>query len=103
MPLSTMAQQRLLKLCYWHWAPEDDARHARGTDAEDLTGPLLPGRVGRAVAGDPEVLALARGEEPRAAQLDVARIEVLKDAAATSMYGSRGANGVIVITTKRAR
>ncbi len=34
---------------------------------------------------------------------DVARIEVLKDAAATSMYGSRGANGVIVITTKRAR
>jgi TonB-dependent SusC/RagA subfamily outer membrane receptor len=34
---------------------------------------------------------------------DVARIEVLKDAAATSMYGSRGANGVIVITTKRAK
>jgi TonB-dependent starch-binding outer membrane protein SusC len=34
---------------------------------------------------------------------DVARIEVLKDAAATSMYGSRGANGVIVITTKRGR
>ncbi|PYO88301.1 MAG: hypothetical protein DMD38_04405 [Gemmatimonadetes bacterium] len=34
---------------------------------------------------------------------DVARIEVLKDAAATGMYGSRGANGVIVITTKRAR
>ena len=34
---------------------------------------------------------------------DVARIEVLKDASATSMYGSRGANGVIVITTKRAR
>ena len=34
---------------------------------------------------------------------DVARIEVLKDAGATSAYGSRGANGVIVITTKRAR
>jgi TonB-dependent SusC/RagA subfamily outer membrane receptor len=33
---------------------------------------------------------------------DVARIEVLKDAAATSAYGSRGANGVIVITTRRA-
>jgi len=28
---------------------------------------------------------------------------VLKDAGATSQYGSRGANGVIVITTKRAR
>src|SRR5205807_6360611 len=34
---------------------------------------------------------------------DVARIEVLKDAGAAGMYGSRGANGVIVITTKRAR
>jgi TonB-dependent starch-binding outer membrane protein SusC len=33
---------------------------------------------------------------------DVGRIDVLKDAAATSIYGSRGANGVIIITTKRA-
>ena len=32
---------------------------------------------------------------------DVARIEVLKDAATKSMYGVRGANGVIKITTKR--
>ncbi len=31
----------------------------------------------------------------------VASISVLKDAAAASMYGARGANGVIVITTKR--
>ena len=33
---------------------------------------------------------------------DVARIDVLKDAAAAGLYGSRGANGVIVIKTKRA-
>jgi TonB-dependent SusC/RagA subfamily outer membrane receptor len=33
---------------------------------------------------------------------DVARIDVLKDASATGLYGSRGANGVIVIVTKRA-
>jgi TonB-dependent SusC/RagA subfamily outer membrane receptor len=32
---------------------------------------------------------------------DIESIEVLKDAAATAMYGVRGANGVIVITTKR--
>ena len=32
---------------------------------------------------------------------DVAKIEVLKDIGATSYYGVRGANGVIVITTKR--
>ncbi|MGX5816767.1 SusC/RagA family TonB-linked outer membrane protein [Chitinophaga lutea] len=32
---------------------------------------------------------------------DIERIEVLKDADATAIYGSRGANGVILITTKR--
>ncbi len=32
---------------------------------------------------------------------DVESISVLKDANATAMYGSRGANGVILITTKR--
>ena len=31
---------------------------------------------------------------------DIASVTVLKDAAATAIYGSRGANGVIVITTK---
>lgn len=33
---------------------------------------------------------------------DIASIEVLKDADATAIYGSRGANGVILITTKKA-
>ena len=32
---------------------------------------------------------------------NIASVEVLKDAASTSMYGSRGANGVILITTKK--
>lgn len=32
---------------------------------------------------------------------DIQSIEVLKDANATAIYGSRGANGVIIITTKR--
>ena len=31
---------------------------------------------------------------------DIQSMEVLKDASATSMYGSRGANGVIIVTTK---
>ncbi|MDH5605048.1 MAG: SusC/RagA family TonB-linked outer membrane protein, partial [Cyclobacteriaceae bacterium] len=34
---------------------------------------------------------------------DIKSIEVLKDAAATSIYGSRGANGVILITTNRGK
>jgi TonB-dependent SusC/RagA subfamily outer membrane receptor len=34
---------------------------------------------------------------------EIARIEVLKDAAATAFYGMRGSNGVVVITSKRGR
>ena len=33
---------------------------------------------------------------------DIESIEVLKDHAATALYGSRGANGVVIITTRRA-
>ena len=32
---------------------------------------------------------------------DIESIEVLKDASATAIYGSRGANGVVIITTKK--
>jgi len=34
---------------------------------------------------------------------DIESIEVLKDASATAIYGSRGANGVILITTKKGK
>ncbi len=34
---------------------------------------------------------------------DIESIEILKDASATGIYGARGANGVILITTKRAK
>jgi TonB-dependent SusC/RagA subfamily outer membrane receptor len=34
---------------------------------------------------------------------DIEKIEVLKDIGSTSMYGGRGANGVIVIKTRRGR
>jgi len=34
---------------------------------------------------------------------DIANIDVLKDASATAIYGSRGSGGVIIITTKRGR
>ena len=68
-------------------------RSIRGNPGDD--DPLIvvdgiPSAAGAAVLAD-------------IAPTDVARIEVLKDAGATSQYGSRGANGVIVITTKRAR
>jgi TonB-dependent starch-binding outer membrane protein SusC len=34
---------------------------------------------------------------------DIESIEVLKDASATAIYGSRGANGVVIITTRRGK
>lgn len=34
---------------------------------------------------------------------DIASIEILKDASSTAIYGSRGANGVVMITTKRGK
>ena len=34
---------------------------------------------------------------------DIQSIEILKDASATAIYGSRGANGVILVTTKKGR
>src|SRR5690606_31650381 len=34
---------------------------------------------------------------------DIETITILKDAASTAIYGSQGANGVIVVTTKRAK
>lgn len=34
---------------------------------------------------------------------NIASVDILKDASATAIYGSRGSNGVIIITTKRGR
>jgi len=34
---------------------------------------------------------------------DVATVDILKDASATAIYGSRGANGVVLITTKKGK
>lgn len=35
--------------------------------------------------------------------IDIESIEILKDASATAIYGSRGANGVVLVTTKRGK
>lgn len=49
------------------------------------------------------------GAAPRGGQLeslnpsDIESVEILKDASATAIYGSRGANGVVLITTKRGK
>lgn len=64
------------------------------TDPVDLSSDVLNdpdyvNRIGNAIAGiNPQ---------------DIKRIDVLKDAAATALYGTRAANGVIVVTTKSGR
>src|ERR1044072_3692567 len=51
-----------------------------------LDGNILPSSVYSSVSPD-----------------DIADVTVLKDAAATSIYGSRGSNGVLVVTTKKGK
>ncbi len=55
--------------------------------------------------GDVSGLGRAQGSNPFAFidPNEIESIEVLKDASATAIYGSRGANGVILITTKKGR
>lgn len=54
-----------------------------------LNDPDYVNRIGNAISGiNPQ---------------DIERLDVLKDAAATALYGTRAANGVIVITTKKGR
>jgi len=57
-------------------------------------------------AGDNQPLILVDGVERQFSQIapdDIETISVLKDASATAVYGVRGANGVILITTKRGK
>ncbi|MDO4771365.1 SusC/RagA family TonB-linked outer membrane protein [Porphyromonas sp.] len=55
--------------------------------AEDLNDPDFINRIGNAIAGiNPQ---------------DIERIDILKDAASTALYGAQAANGVIVVTTKK--
>ncbi|MFB6455875.1 SusC/RagA family TonB-linked outer membrane protein [Chitinophaga sp. Hz27] len=67
-----------------------------------IDGVPLDGRVAR-----PSVDAAGLGQTPDANPLnfinsnDIASMDVLKDASATAIYGSRGSNGVIMINTKK--
>ncbi|WP_321335121.1 TonB-dependent receptor [uncultured Bacteroides sp.] len=57
-------------------------------------------------AGDNQPLILVDGVERAYSQIspdDIESISTLKDASATAVYGVRGANGVMLITTKRGK
>lgn len=61
---------------------------------------------GRSTWNNSNPLVLVDGVERPMTSVDIGSVEtvtVLKDASATSVFGSRGANGVILITTKRGK
>src|SRR5215218_7384354 len=65
-------------------------------------------RGGMSITGSNEPLYVIDGVQVESglstiSPQDIQSIDVLKDAAATAIYGARGANGVIIITTKSGR
>ncbi len=104
---------------------EEELDRMRGSRIEQMIAGRFPGleviatpdgytfriRGAASLMGRDEPLCIIDGVPVRAGGIssalsmlmprDIARIEVLRDAGATAAYGSRGANGVIIITTKR--
>jgi len=61
--------------------------------------PLLSGGGGAGIGNNPNSRNPLNSINPN----DIESIEILKDASATAIYGSRGANGVVMITTKKGK
>ena len=59
-------------------------------------GSLSTGENGTGIEGGVSPLSLINPQ-------DIESIEVLKDVSATAIYGSRGANGVVIVTTKKGQ
>ena len=100
-----------------------DELRTPGTSLVNMIGGRMPGIITMQTSGEPGqnlsnfwvrgvstfgagagALVLIDGIEGRLSDIDVDDVEsisVLKDAAATAVYGVRGANGVVLVTTKR--
>ena len=61
--------------------------------------PIYPDNSAYSAGGNRQATNILASINPN----DIQSIEVLKDASATSIYGSRGSNGVVLITTKRGK
>lgn len=107
----------------WSFTPDEMDLH-RGGAVVELLRSRVPGlevvrrfdgelslrlRASRPFQSDEEALVVVdgvpiqRGTLERINPIDVQRIDVLRDAASASIYGSRGSGGVILIMTRRAR
>ena len=65
-----------------------------GIQINESDAPIASSRFGKSASRDP--LSTIN-------PADIVSIEVLKDASATAIYGSRGANGVIIVTTRQGK
>jgi TonB-linked SusC/RagA family outer membrane protein len=80
-------------------APGVTVRRSNGAPGE---APLIRIRGANSLLGNNDPLIVVDGNYGSLPNMyDIESIEILKDASATAIYGSRGANGVILVTTKR--
>ncbi len=81
----------------------------RGTSSINAGNEPLYVIDGMLVSSDANDMSVGVNLGPRISALstinpnDIESIEVLKDASATAIYGARGANGVVLVTTKRGK
>lgn len=77
------------------------------SDGSPNGNPIIRLRGGGSVTQDNSPIYIVDGFEvpdlSNIAPTDIESVDVLKDAAATAIYGSRGANGIIQVTTKKAK
>ncbi|MBQ6917543.1 MAG: TonB-dependent receptor [Prevotella sp.] len=98
--------------------PVSDALQAMQGKAAgvDITNSQRPGQVGsitvrgqRSISADNgplyvvDGMTIQNGGIENINPADIESIEVLKDASSTAVYGSRGANGVVLVTTKKGK
>ena len=79
-----------------------------GTEGTPNAEVLIRVRGGGSITGDNSPLYIIDGVQVENAlsvisPQDIESVDVLKDASATAIYGARGANGVVIITTKGGR
>ena len=120
-----MGQQRKISVVGAVTAVDVGSLQTPATSLTNILGGRIPGIISLQTSGEPGkniaefwvrgistfgassgALVLIDGLEGTLSQVDPADIEsfsILKDASATAVYGVRGANGVVLITTKRGK
>ncbi len=91
-----------------HWRVKLPGVLIQNQSGEPGADPKIQVRAASSLSGDSNPLVVVDGY-PISGSLatvnpnDIESLEVLKDAASAAIYGSRGANGVILVTTKKGR